>query len=66
MRIFAANAHPILRKFCGEYATLSLHSNKKSMCHRKYWGILYKKHFVMLEKSRTFANQKLQENGNNS
>lgn len=25
-----------------------------------------KKHFVMLEKSRTFANQKLQENGNNS
>ncbi len=36
------------------------------MCHRKYWGILYKKHFVMLEKSRTFANQKLQENGNNS
>ena len=36
------------------------------MCHRKYWGILYKKHFVMLEKIRTFANQKLQENGNNS
>ena len=29
---FTANARTILRIFCGEYATLSLHSNKKMMC----------------------------------
>ena len=50
------NTVAILRIFCGKYTTFSPHSNKKVCAIESVGESAIKKHFVMLEKSRTFAN----------